>query len=408
MVRPVRLVLLCAATAWGFGLALAPPALATSPGDLAEPAGCGHWQIVESPDIEAAGSALSSVAAIAADDVWAVGTAGGFSDEAPVAEHWDGVNWSVVKTPNPRHFSTDSNALNAVAAVSTTNVWAVGAHFDNGHSALSPLIEHWDGQRWHVVDNPSGHLSGAFFRGVTAVAADDVWAVGQRVSRRTGERNPLVAHWDGTSWLVVRVPNPRSQLSELLLSVNASSGDDIWAVGLTHTRYEPGSAIATRGETASPLGPFTMHFDGSVWKVVRSPDRDPNATLSGVVAIAGSDVWAVGSNGLPFTTLAEHWNGTEWVIADTADRPQYDGLVGVTAASADDVWAVGSNQTASGDSRTLVEHFDGAAWALDASPSPGAGDRLLGVATADGQTWAVGATATTPSAPARVLVEHTC
>lgn len=108
------------------------------------------------------------MAAISATDVGAVGSVGGFSDERPLAEHWDGTAWSKVKTPNPRRFSTDSNALNAVAVLSANDVWAVGTHFDNGHTSIKPLIEHWDGTRWRVVQNPSGRLSGAFFRGVTA------------------------------------------------------------------------------------------------------------------------------------------------------------------------------------------------------------------------------------------------
>ena len=63
--------------------------------------------------------------------------------------HWDGSQWSVVESPGPGK----SNILSDVAALSANDVWAVGYETDiNGHSLA--LIEHWDGSLWSVVKRP--------------------------------------------------------------------------------------------------------------------------------------------------------------------------------------------------------------------------------------------------------------
>lgn len=61
------------------------------------------------------------------DDVWAVGSAQGFypswQPENPLIQHWDGAVWSIERVP----FSvTDSEQLESVSTISSTEVWAVG------------------------------------------------------------------------------------------------------------------------------------------------------------------------------------------------------------------------------------------------------------------------------------------
>src|SRR5262249_47010412 len=53
-------------------------------------------------------------------------TVGGFTNATstqPLIEHWDGVQWARVNLPQQEGFA---HALGAVAALSTTNVWAAG------------------------------------------------------------------------------------------------------------------------------------------------------------------------------------------------------------------------------------------------------------------------------------------
>src|SRR5438105_1213910 len=57
--------------------------------------------------------------------------------------------WSVVTSPN---VGGSCPSLGAVAAVSKSDVWAVGLHYSNNGSFPSrTLIEHWNGTNWSLV-----------------------------------------------------------------------------------------------------------------------------------------------------------------------------------------------------------------------------------------------------------------
>src|SRR2546421_12545392 len=79
-------------------------------------------------------------------------------------------SWTIQPSPN----LAGSNLLAGVAALSATDVWAVGQVA--GSTGTSPLIEHNDGSAWSLVPAavPPGHAS--WLTGVAGVAPDDVWA----------------------------------------------------------------------------------------------------------------------------------------------------------------------------------------------------------------------------------------
>src|SRR5262245_1760035 len=62
-----------------------------------------------------------------------------------------GAGWRIVPTPNT---GSPNNFLFSVAAISSNDVWAVGAYGDLGVSA-NQVIAHWDGTRWNQFPNPS-------------------------------------------------------------------------------------------------------------------------------------------------------------------------------------------------------------------------------------------------------------
>jgi len=100
--------------------------------------------------------------------------------------------------------------LNATAAIADNDIWAVG--FSDEVSAPpvvdSTLAEHFNGKSWSIVSTPALPSGGvnppnAQFFGVAAVSSNDVWAVGIK----TGPDNPdfgeqLIEHWNGASWSV--------------------------------------------------------------------------------------------------------------------------------------------------------------------------------------------------------------
>jgi hypothetical protein len=212
-----------------------------------------------------------------------------------------------------------------VAAIATNDVWAVGL---SGRGTIAvPLIEHWDGTTWTLVQSPevTGMGSGAVLNAVTAVGPNDVWAVGG------AQGDALVEHWDGTEWSVVAAPGPKGDDTELH-AVLAFGPADVWAVGSVLVHGEiPGTEtpdpLSTNGGTLSrsPVAPFALHWDGSTWTESATPawtDREA-VPLSGLGGTP-DDLWAVGSRYLVDerrqVPYAMHWDGSAWT--DVSMRSQ--------------------------------------------------------------------------------------
>jgi hypothetical protein len=160
---------------------------------------------------------LAGVAGSSARDVWAVGqyyvTANGTRGSRSLVLHWDGRRWKQVHTPDPLTRG-HASYLSGVAAPSATGVWAVGRV--NRHGAGHALAELWNGERWRIV-----HPVGAPLAGVSALGADDAWAVGG-VSG-----GGYVTHWNGSAWnLATKLDKSRE-----LMAVAEVSPTDVWAVG---------------------------------------------------------------------------------------------------------------------------------------------------------------------------------
>jgi hypothetical protein len=62
--------------------------------------------------------------------------------------------------------------------------------------------------------------------GLTALAADDIWAVGGATPK--GLERPYAAHWDGRKWTDVTTPDvPDGRLR----AVGRAGNGTLWAVG---------------------------------------------------------------------------------------------------------------------------------------------------------------------------------
>jgi hypothetical protein len=131
--------------------------------------------------------------------------------------------WNSASTPDP---STEVNRFTAVAAVSTSDVWAVG-YYDADPDPMveldQSLIAHWNGSTWSVVPSPNVGPSGTVLTGAVAVASNDVWAVGY--SSTYGTPQTLALHWNGSRWSVV--PTPVVQGGSAFEAVAAKSSTDI-------------------------------------------------------------------------------------------------------------------------------------------------------------------------------------
>jgi hypothetical protein len=337
------------------------------------------WIEVQTRDTGHPHNVLAGVAAIAPDDVWAVGASGIFGDDPrQIVQHWDGALWNQAAPPA----ITAPNELAAVSAVRSDDVWAVGAYDAGGQS----LIEHWDGASWSVVPNPNPALSNRF-AGVAAASSHDVWAVGAQGDG--GLSRTLIERWNGASWSVVPSPNVSNQHNQLF-AVSAVPGvDEAWAVG-----------------RAGPTEPLILHWNGAQWSLVPSPSRGTVPILTGVVALASNDVWAVGWTGTDSgpVTLIEHWDGSAWsVVPSPSPGPTFNYLWGVGASGPNGVWAVGEYVAQGGQGRTLILRWDGASWTHvpgDDTGPIGLGFSLRALdATSATDVWAVGTSS-------QALTEH--
>jgi hypothetical protein len=124
-----------------------------------------HWNGTSWSRVPATGLVgLTSVTALSPTNVWAVGIIRQ-RHGIPVIEHWDGTSWSIVSSPDPNPNVTGN--LSGIAAISANDIWAVG-------NAAGWFSEHWDGTSWSIIN---GRTAGELF-GVTALSNGTVVAVG--------------------------------------------------------------------------------------------------------------------------------------------------------------------------------------------------------------------------------------
>jgi len=290
-----------------------------------------RWSAVKSVDPSAHLNGFHDIVAVAANDVWAVGYFGHWGQYSAITktlvEHWDGTGWEQVPSPD---LAGASDGLISVAAVSATDIWAVGsADFNAGDVSHAPVIVHWNGKRWATVPSPAGPER---LVSVSAVATDDVWAAG----------DGIVEHWDGKQWSIVfRSPAE-------LTGISAASADDSWVVGTMdyHSNY-------------------TAHWDGSTWSQVASPGGDVRRKhLQAVSVESATDAWAVGRHQYKgvYHNATQHWDGTSWTTVKCPSQP-YQALGAVDARTPTDVWAVGNRYPAD-----MAFHWDGSDWTAFAVP----------------------------------------
>jgi hypothetical protein len=203
-------------------------------------------------------------------------------------------------------------------------------------------------------------------------------------------------------WHVVAAPLYGTN-DNSLGSISGSAPNDVWAVG----NFLPDTPTSNQDATLS----LAVHFDGSSWTDVATPNVGPNFnTLFSVASLTG-EAWAVGvrlDDQYRDRALVEHWDGMGWTAVDVPQPgSQRDLLYSVSASTPSDIWAVGDQQGADGKFQTLAEHWDGQQWSVVPTPDPGSsGNHLFGVAMGGtDDAWAVGQQLG-PAGHDETLIEH--
>ena len=321
--------------------------------------------VASSPNSGENGDRFDSITEITPNNVWAVGAILSMpqNDNAygdiiagihTLTEHWDGHQWSIISSPDGATEANSHNELRSIAAVSANDIWAVGDSSQNRVS--NALIEHWDGSQWRIVNLPAS-FNGASLQEVIAPTTDDVWIAGYTYATTDQGVTPLLAHWDGQQWNLVSGLNKNFSL----LSLRASSPHDIWITG----EIQPAPTSVTNLQNVpGPTGLTVIaRWDGtslqqqtlpklSLQKVSTSYGISYQDQAS-VFVNAANNIWVAGGEadnglGLVATTVPafiEHWDGRSWKAISLPQNPV--GQLSVLAVTSGKVWASGTTYNGS-------------------------------------------------------------
>ncbi|WP_345563635.1 hypothetical protein [Nonomuraea rosea] len=306
------------------------------------------WQQSTSVRLQADAS-LSDVLALSSTDVWAVGQQEIWDvwKNRGTIRHWNGTGWAEI----PVRDATAAGNLRGLAAVGASDVWAVG----DGHDGL-PYLVHGDVTGFDRV-RPPGLRAGDWLGGIDAKSGRVV-AVGSR------EKNGLILTGQGNSWTAQETKEEGA----------------LYAVA-------GGFAVGDTGDA-----PLIVHYSGGSWKSMPVPSI-PGGYLRDVQVDNSKRAVAVGGvyrGPGDISPLVLTWNGKRWReqrLPDSGAR-----LYGVTGDGKGRYWMAGYDPSRAAEP-FMVRCEKGSCEAIRGSSKQGRSSvRLQAVAYLAGKStvWAVG------------------
>jgi hypothetical protein len=149
------------------------------------------WQSVSSFPLHGANQNLFRLAAGPGGAVWAVGDSHNtaMTSFTPISMLRNGATWNKVAVPAPAN-----SWLDGVAFVPDGTAWAAGSSLSGKRS----LILSWTGTVWSQVTTPDPFTTTNVVNAVAATSSGDAWAVGY--GRSSGSYKTFILHWDGGTW----------------------------------------------------------------------------------------------------------------------------------------------------------------------------------------------------------------
>jgi len=155
------------------------------------------------------------------------------------AQRWNGHVWSRMKMPTIAG-ATEVELL-GVDCATTTSCYADGLVSKN--SALSAIIEHWNGSTWSI--SPATYPAGRpLLNAVTCRAPSACIAVGSVLA---GGPKTLVMRLHGSSWSADVSPNPAGSTRSILYGAACPNPTHCVAVGEHYTKTSPHPLIEQYG-----------------------------------------------------------------------------------------------------------------------------------------------------------------
>lgn len=317
----------------------------------------------------------------------------------PLIEHWDGHTWQIVASPTGTSsggIPDGTNQLTSISAISANDIWAMGTQmieipvqatppgpgvitgpvqttpgsgspgvFLTSMGEAGPLVEHWDGTSWTEKQLPKSMQQQNLSSGdVQALTANDVWSFEE-------------------IWNPVDFGPITATIGKQVIVSGTPVTGSAWA---TITNGTTGSFTLAPPSISSQI----LHWDGQNWnKMQLPPDPSKSLSLNGMTVIADNDIWAFGSelvnaSGTPVakpTTIPSepgqyksraviyHWDGSAWNQVANALGTDESDLASMSVIAPDNLWLLGST----GKKQPLLEHWDGKTWKVVTSQSPAYG-----------------------------------
>jgi hypothetical protein len=180
------------------------------------------WTVIPSAD-PGITSVLRGVAEVSANDVWAVGFQRGDSGTVhSLIEHWDGATWNVVNSPDGAGTNT---VLESVAALAADDVWAVG-HFKSDTGALRTIAENWNGSSWKVSKTPNVGTVSNTLLDVEAAPGGGILASGS-YDVAASQSAALILFYDGRDWTTALSQAPPAGTSQQIEGLALAPGNPV-------------------------------------------------------------------------------------------------------------------------------------------------------------------------------------
>jgi hypothetical protein len=337
------------------------------------------FTVVASPPLARPGY-LTAVAAVSPTDVWAIGQ---YRGGTRLMEHYDGSAWRVVAPPPLPH-----GALRSISAHGSA-VWVVGACYvaSGGYGCAA----RYTGTNWVRVAIPKQFSSDFVYNAVLVFSNTNVVVGGA-----FNDKSELI-RWNGKTWSRVHdVPY---------------AGQTIGIAGtLSNHLFSAGVSLAT-SQRVSSHGTFEHERANGSWQLSQAFGPNPSATpifdssAAAIFASSADNAWVVGrlwnEPADAWIPVAMRWNGATQTAVTVANQPADGNLAGVFTARPDDTWAVGWAGGA-----TLIAHYTGGA-SFSQVTSPVANGELLAITAvpgAESDMWAVGLSSAGDAQP--IILHH--
>ncbi|MEU0740236.1 hypothetical protein [Streptomyces sp. NPDC006134] len=196
-----------------------------------------------------------------------------------LVQHWDGTAWHIVPVPD-----AGSLWVSSVTALAADDVWVSGYT-----SQDQPMMLHYDGGSWSRVPVPYDGVNGELLD-LEVRGPGDIWAAGRKLNDDEDTGHALVMRWDGRAWRQVPVPADAGRVDDLALTPGGVAVTGERPDGTPYAmRLRDGRWSSLEVPQADPAG--SRHLSGLAWTpqgiTVVGYDEQENGLPSPVLLTGG-------------------------------------------------------------------------------------------------------------------------